>query len=390
MKIARRVERITPSLTLEVTSLAKRLKAKGEDIVNFAAGEPDFDTPNYIKQRAIRAVREGITKYTPATGLLELKQAIAKKFAKDNRLTFSPSQIIVSSGAKHALYNILQVLCEERDEVLIISPYWVSYPAMVELAQGRHKIINTQARSGFKLDVRQLNSHITKKTKVLILNSPANPTGCVYSRSELEEIAQVVIRKKLYLISDEIYEKLIFDGKRHTSIASINKQIFKRTIVVNGVSKAYAMTGWRIGYLACADEDIIQAISKLQSHSTSNPSSISQMAALAALEKPKAGKMQAMVKEFEKRRNCMIGELSKISRLSFVKPEGAFYVFCGISKTGLDSVDFARRLLKEAKIAVIPGKAFGWDGYVRLSFATSVQQIEEGLRRLRDWINHLS
>ena len=388
MKIARRVEKITPSLTLEITSKAKRMKEQGLAVVNFAAGEPDFDTPEYIKKAAIEAIKEGFTKYTPSTGFLKLKEAISRKLEKDNHLTFSPSQIIVSSGAKHALYNILQVLCEKGDQVLIGSPYWVSYPEMVALAQAKVRIIKTDLHNNFKLDKKSLNYNITKKTKVLILNSPGNPTGCVYSREELSEIAEVAIRQNLYVISDEIYEKLIFDGKKHISCASLNKEIYRRTIVVNGVSKSYAMTGWRIGYLACADQRIVKAIANLQSHSTSCPCSISQRAAWGALSSPNKSQTRKMVKEFQLRRDCMLRALSEIANLSFVKPEGAFYVFCNISKLGLDSITFAQRLLKEAKIAVIPGRAFGKDDYIRLSFATGLTQIQEGVRRLKDWIEN--
>ncbi len=390
MKIARRVEKITPSLTLEITSKAKRMKEQGLAVVNFAAGEPDFDTPEYIKKAAIEAIKEGFTKYTPSTGFLKLKEAISRKLEKDNHLTFSPSQIIVSSGAKHALYNILQVLCERGDQVLIGSPYWVSYPEMVALAQAKARIIKTDLHNNFKLDKKSLNYNITKKTKVLILNSPGNPTGCVYSREELSEIAEVAIRQNLYVISDEIYEKLIFDGKKHISCASLNKKIYKHTIIVNGVSKSYAMTGWRIGYLACADQRIVKAIGNLQSHSTSCPCSISQRAAWKALSSLNKSQIRKMVKEFQLRRDCMLKALSEIANLSFVKPEGAFYVFCNISKLGLDSITFAHRLLKEAKIAVIPGRAFGRDDYIRLSFATGFTQIQEGVRRLKDWVEQIS
>lgn len=386
MKLAKRVERVTPSVTLEITSKAKKLKTQGESVVNFAAGEPDFDTPGYIKEAAIRAIENGFTKYTPVTGTLELKKAIAEKLKKDNQLVYSTEQIAVSSGAKHSLYNILQVLCEKGDEVLIASPYWVSYPAMVKLAGAKVRILKTCPENKFKLNKRLLAAILTKKTKVLILNSPANPTGSVYSRRELEGIARLAIQRNLYVISDEIYEKLIFDGKKHISIASLNKQIYKRSIVVNGLSKAYAMTGWRIGYLACADAQVVLAVSKLQSHSTSNPASISQKAAVSALTAAKTAQMQKMVKEFQLRRNCMLRALSDIANISFIKPEGAFYVFCSIANTGLDSITFARRLLQEAKIAVIPGRAFGRDDYIRLSFAASRQQIEKGMRRLKDWV----
>ena len=389
MNLARRVAGITPSLTLAITSQAKKMKQQGLDVVNFAAGEPDFDTPIYIKEAAIRAIKEGFTKYTPATGYQQLKEAISRKLAQDSHLHYSPSQIIVSSGAKHALYNILQVLCEKGDEIVIASPYWVSYPQMIKLAGAKVRTIKTKAENGFKLDKKSLSCNITRKTKILILNSPGNPTGCVYSHQELAQIAEVIIRHNLYVISDEIYEKLIFNQKKHISFASLNKKVFKRTIVISGVSKSYAMTGWRIGYLACAEQRIIEAISNLQSHSTSNPCSISQKAAWEALAKTKKKQLNCMVKEFQLRRDCMLRGLEKVAGFSPFKPDGAFYVFCKISKAGLDSTTFAQRLLKQAKVAVIPGKAFGRDDYIRLSFTTSREQIKKGIGRIKDWVEKL-
>lgn len=386
MKIARRVKGVAPSLTLEVTSLAKRMSSQGKKIVNFAAGEPDFDTPQYIKKAAMQAIADGFTKYTPSTGLVKLKEIICVKLAKDNHLKYSPSQIVVSCGAKHSLYNILQVLCEKGDEVLIVSPYWVSYPEMTALAQGKARIVRTSLRNNFKLDKESLKRSINRRTKLLILNSPANPTGCVYSAAELKEIAKIAVWHNLYVVSDEIYEKLTFDGKRHISIASLNKQIYERTIVVNGVSKSYAMTGWRIGYLACPDKQIVKAIGNLQSHSTSNPCSISQWAAWEAISKSQKAQIKGMVKDFQKRRDCMLEGLNEVDGLSCFKPEGAFYIFCNISKLGLDSLSFCRRLLKEAEVAVIPGVAFGRDDYVRFSFATSLGQIQEGIRRIKKWV----
>ena len=386
MKIAKRVAGITPSLTLAITSKTSEMKQQGLDVVNFAAGEPDFDTPVYIKEAAIRAIKEGFTKYTPATGYQQLKEVISRKLTQDSHLHYSPSQIIVSSGAKHALYNILQVLCEKGDEIVIASPYWVSYPQMIKLAGAKVRTIKTEAENGFKLDKKSLSCNITRKTKILILNSPGNPTGCVYSHQELAQIAEVIIRHNLYVISDEIYEKLIFNRKKHISFASLNKKVFKRTIVISGVSKSYAMTGWRIGYLACAEQRIIKAIGNLQSHSTSNPCSISQKAAWEALAKTKKNQLNCMIKEFQLRRDCMLRGLEKIAGFSPFKPDGAFYVFCKISKAGLDSTTFAQRLLKQTKVAVIPGKAFGRDDYIRLSFTTSREQIKEGIHRIKSWV----
>jgi aspartate aminotransferase len=389
MKIAQRVAGIIPSLTLEITSLAKKMKAQGHTVVNFAAGEPDFDTPAYIKEAAIKAIKEGFTKYTPSTGEQKLKEVISEKLKKDNQLQYLPSQIVICCGAKHALYNILQVICEKGDEIVITSPYWVSYPEMIKLAGTTANIVKTTEKNRFKLERKALISKINKRTKALILNSPANPTGCVYSRQELRQIAEIAIQRNLYIISDEIYEHLIFDGKKHVSIASLNKKIYQRTITVNGVSKTYAMTGWRIGYLACAQEKVIKAISSLQSHSTSNPCSISQKAAEEAIKNSKSDQLLMIVQQLQAKRNLLLEGLRTIAGISFVKPEGAFYVFCNISRLGLDSVTFAQRLLKEAYIAVVPGKAFGRDNYVRISFATSEEQIHEGIRRLKDWIKRL-
>lgn len=388
MEIARRVKNIKPSLTLEVTALAKKMKAEGKAVIDFAAGEPDFDTPEYIKNAAGEAIRRGFTKYTPTTGLLSLREAIAGKLEKDNGLKYSPSQIVVSCGAKQALYNLLQVLCEEGDEVVFSSPYWVSYPEMAGLALARPRIVETAAQNDFKLNKEDLKANINEKTKVLIINSPGNPTGLVYSGEELAQLAETAMRSGLVVISDEIYEKLIYDGKKHISFASLSKETYARTIIVNGVSKSYAMTGWRIGYLASPDPQIVKAVGELQGHSTSNPCSISQMAALAAIT-GSDNQIKAMVEEFAQRRDCMLAALAEIPRLYFVKPEGAFYVFCNISRTGLSSADFSRRLLQEAEVAVVAGEAFGRDDYVRLSFAANIKQITEGISRLKQWVDKL-
>ncbi|MBN3039221.1 MAG: pyridoxal phosphate-dependent aminotransferase [Candidatus Omnitrophica bacterium] len=364
------------------------MMAQGQAVVNFAGGEPDFDTPEYIKKAAIKAIEEGFTKYTPATGFPLLKEAISRKFLRDNKLCYDPTQIVVNCGAKHSIYSIVQALCEKGDEVIIPSPYWVSYPEMVALAQAKTRFVNTDPGNNFKLEPKALKRNITAKTKLLILNSPANPTGSVYSKKELQEIIDTVLKHKLYIISDEIYEKLVYDGKKHVSCASLDKSIFARTIVVNGVSKSFAMTGWRIGYLACADKEIIKAIGNLQSHSTSNPCSISQKAALVAISSAKDALMQKMVKTFEDRRNCMMEGLDRAG-LSYIKPEGAFYIFCNIKNTGLDSVSFSEKLLTKKEVAVIPGVAFGRDDYVRLSFATNAEKIVEGTKRIHKFLNTL-
>ncbi len=387
MALAARVKELTSSPTLAITSKAKQLKANGVDVVSFGAGEPDFDTPQHIKDAAVKALEQGFTKYTPSTGIPQLKQAIVEKFKKDNNLVYEPGQIVVSCGAKHALYNIFQVICDQQDEVIIPAPYWVSYPQMVKVAQGVPKFIPTTEETYFKITPAQLKKSINKKTKALIINSPSNPTGSVYTKEELEWIAEIALAHDLFVISDEIYEKLIYDDLKHTSIASLNEKINALTITVNGLSKAYSMTGWRIGYLA-GPKEVVAKISNLQDHSTSCPNSIAQKAAVEALT---AGDefISKMHKEFLKRRDYIVKRISLIDKLSVVKPQGAFYVFCNIAKTGLDSISFAQKLLDEVQVAVIPGIAFGYDTNIRLSFATSMEQITKGLDRIEQWINKL-
>ena len=387
LKINNRIKTIVGSTTLAITARAKELKAQGKDVVNFAAGEPDFDTPESIKQAGIKAIQTGFTKYTPSTGTIELKQAIAKKFLKDNQLTYKPAQIAVSCGAKHSIYNIVQVLADEGDEVLIPAPYWVSYPEMVKLAGATSKFIPTTAKAHFKLSAEQLEKNITDRTRVLIINSPSNPTGMVYSRKELEAIAQVCVKHNIFVISDEIYEKLIYDTDECTSIAALGKDICDLTITVNGVSKAYAMTGWRIGY-AAGPQEIMDYVSKFQDHSTSNPTSISQMAALQALAEPEE-LIKKMRDEFRKRRDLIIQAFDKIPQVSYIKPEGAFYLFCDFSKLAKigDSEAIAKMILDDVNVAVIPGDSFGAPGFLRLSFATSQERITEGVKRIASWIN---
>jgi aspartate aminotransferase len=383
--LAQRLKKINPSSTLAITSKAKKLKAEGKDIINFAAGEPDFDTPDFIKTEAIKAIESGFTKYTPTTGTLELRKLISEKFKKDNSLNYDPQQIVVSCGAKHSIFNALLVLVDCGDEVLIPSPYWVSYPEMVNLCQGSPVFIPAFAENNFKITPSDLNKRISPRSKMLILNSPSNPTGCVYSKDELSQIADICVSKNIFVLSDEIYEKIIFDGLRHFSIANLNKDICDLTITVNGLSKSHSMTGWRIGYLG-ANAGIAEAISKVQDHSTSNPSSISQMAAVAALG---AGDdfSHKLCAEFQKRRDYIVSRLKKIKKLSYVLPQGAFYIFCDISLTGMDSKLFAERLLDEAFVSLIPGESFGSPDYVRISFATSLQQITKGLDRIEHWLN---
>jgi len=385
MKLANRVSDIGESVTLEITSKAKKMVREGIDVVSFAAGEPDFDTPGFIKEAAIKAIKEGFTKYTPSSGMLELREAISKKFKKDNNLDYSPAQIVVSNGAKHSLFNIFQAICEKGDEVIIPAPYWLSYPAMVNLAEAKSVFIKTGRENNFKITGKDLAAGITKNTKCLILNSPSNPTGSVYGLEELEVIARLAVKHKFFVISDEIYEKLVYDDRPYVSIGSLGKDIHDLTITVNGVSKSYSMTGWRIGYAAGSIE-IMKAIANVQSHATSNPCSISQKATLAGLEGDQKFILD-MRAEFQKRRDLMVSRISKMNNISCIKPEGAFYIFCDISKLKEGSVRIANRLLEEAGVAVIPGEPFGADSFIRLSFATSVAAINKGLDRIEDWIN---
>ena len=387
-RLAERLKKINPSSTLAITSKAKKLKGEGKDIVTFAAGEPDFDTPDFIKNAAIEAIKSGFTKYTPTTGIPELKKVISQKFKKDNSLEYAPDQIIVSCGAKHSIYNALMVLLNKGDEVLMPLPYWVSYPEMANLCEATPRYIKTSAVNNFKITATELKKNISTKTKVLIINSPSNPAGSVYNRLELEEIARVCVSKNIFVISDEIYEKIIFDGAKHESIASFNKDIYGLTITVNGLSKSHSMTGWRIGYLG-APSDVANAISKLQDHSTSNPNSIAQKAAVAALTAPEDFTLK-LCQEFQRRRDYLASRLKRIKKLSFTLPQGAFYIFCGISKTGLDSMEFARRLLEEEYVSVIPGASFGRDDHIRLSFATSMDELEKGMDRIEEWVEKIS
>ncbi len=383
-RLAQRLKKVKPSSTLAITSKAKKLSSEGFDIVSLAAGEPDFDTPDFVKEAGIEAIKSGFTKYTPTTGIPELKKLISEKLRKDNFLGYEPNQIVVSCGAKHSIFNALTVLVNPGDEVLIPSPYWVSYPEMVNLCLGLPRFIKTLPENNFKITPTQLKEQISSKTKVLILNSPSNPTGCVYKEEELRKIAEICVENKIFVISDEIYEKLIYDGLKHISIAGFNKDIYDLTITINGLSKSYSMTGWRIGYLAAA-LDISEAVSRLQDHSTSNPNSIAQKAALAALSYS-GDFFSGIVKEFQNRRNYCMERLKKMPKISPVFPEGAFYIFFDISKTGLKSLDFANRLLEEKYVSLIPGEGFGMDNYARMSFATSMEQLKKGMDRLSDFI----
>jgi len=383
--VNKRINSVVPSSTLAITARAKELKAQGCDVVNFAGGEPDFDTLAPVKEAAIKAIQDGKTKYTPSIGTVELREKICEKFKNDNQLSYDLSQIAVSCGAKHSIFCIIQVLADKGDEVLIPAPYWVSYPEMVKLAGATPVFLETTPETNFKITAEQLSKSITDKTKLIILNSPSNPTGMVYSKEELEAIAEVCVKSKIYVISDEIYEKLVYDMDHYTSIASLNQDIYQQTITVNGVSKTYSMTGWRIGYCA-GDKEIISYIKKFQDHSTSNPCSISQAAAIEALNQPKEV-VDAMRNIFYQRRDLIVSEMSKIEPIKLIRPEGAFYLFCDFSKLG-KSLDVAKSILNDANVAIIPGEGFGAPGFMRISFATSNERIQEGIKRIGEWIKN--
>jgi aspartate aminotransferase len=387
MEISERAAQLTPSLTLSIDSKAKAMKAEGIDVCGFGAGEPDFDTPEHIKTAAIAALQAGFTKYTPSAGIPELRQAIAEKLAADNGLTYRAGQVIVSNGAKHSCYNAILATCQPGDEVIIPAPYWVSYPDMVRLVGAEPVIVPTMERNNWKMRAEDFENAMTPRTKMLIMNSPCNPTGSVYTQEELEAIVEVARGEDIYILSDEIYEKLVYDDAKHVSIASLSKEAYDLTITVNGFSKSYAMTGWRLGYLA-APEAVAKAVDSIQSHTTANPSSFSQRGALAALK----GDQQSvadMREEFDMRRNYMLDRLSKIPNVTAVKPQGAFYVLVNVSQLGLTSQNFADRLLSKSNVAVVPGAAFGDDRTIRLSYATSIDIIKKGLDRFQDFCRTL-
>ena len=395
MSISQRAKNIAPSLTLEITAKAKKMKAEGISIIGFGAGEPDFNTPDYIIEAAKKALDIGFTKYTPASGTPELKKVICDKFLKENGLTYKPEQIIVSTGAKSSLFHAIEAIIEKDDEVILPSPYWLTYPELINLAEGKCIIVETKKENDFKITYEELKSVYTNKTKCLILNSPNNPTGAVYNLEELKAIAKFVEETGIYVIADEIYEKLVYEGEKHYSIASLSDYLYDHTIIINGVSKSYAMTGWRIGYLA-APLEIAKAISSMQSHTTSNACSISQYASTAALS---GGEdfIENMVKIFDERRKLMISKIEDIENVSYITPKGAFYVMVDVSNLYGKSYDstlingslsFADCALK-AGVAVIPGIAFGNDKCIRLSYAISKEDISEGLDRLKKFIGDL-
>ena len=391
MKLADRVHKIQPSPTLAIDAKAKALKAGGIDVIGFGVGEPDFDTPENIRQAAKKAIDNGFTRYTPVGGILELKDAIIAKLKRDNGLEFSRDQITVSCGAKHSLYNISQALIQEGDEVIIPVPYWVSYPDQVLLAGGRPVFVTTDEKSAFKISPEQLETAITPRTKALVLNSPCNPTGTSYTRDELEKLGQVCLKHDFMIISDDIYEKLLYDGLPFVNIASAVPELQSRTLVVNGVSKTFAMTGWRIGYTA-GPVEVISAMTKLQSQSTSNPTSVSQIASIEALTGPQDA-VKMMITEFEKRRSYIVQRLNAIAGISCFMSTGAFYAFPNVSglygkcfsgKAINNSTDLCAFFLEHARVAVVPGIAFGADNYVRFSYAPSMANIRRGIDRIEE------
>jgi aspartate aminotransferase len=387
MELAERATILTPSLTLSIDSKAKAMKAEGIDVCSFGAGEPDFDTPDHIKAAAMASLDGGFTKYTPSSGIPELRQAISDKFKADNQIDYKPSQIVVSNGAKHSCYNAILAICQPGDEVIIPAPYWLSYPEMVRLAGAEPVFVQTREENNWKMTPEEFESAMTPRTKMVIINSPGNPTGSVYTRQELEALVEIASTEDICILSDEIYEKLTYDGAEHVSVASLSKTAYDLTITINGFSKAYAMTGWRLGYLG-APEAIAKAIDAIQSHSTSNPCSFAQKGGLAALkgDQSAVGDMRA---EFDMRRQYMVQRLQSIPRVTVVEPKGAFYALANISKLGLNSTNFAEKLLSKHHVAVVPGIAFGDDRTIRLSYATGLDIIKKGLDRLEEFCKTL-
>ncbi|MEI4800818.1 pyridoxal phosphate-dependent aminotransferase [Bacillus sp. FJAT-51639] len=391
MRLAKRVAALTPSSTLEITAKAQALKAEGHDVIGLGAGEPDFNTPAHIIDAAYKAMLEGYTKYTPTGGLAALKQEIIKKFERDQGLSYEPSQIIVCNGAKHALYTLFQVLLDEGDEVIIPTPYWVSYPEQVKLAGGEPIYVDGLEENHYKITPEQLRQVITEKTKAVIINSPSNPTGMIYSKEELQQLGKVCLEHDILIVSDEIYEKLIYGEAEYTSIAQLSNELQEQTLIINGVSKSHSMTGWRIGY-AAGNKELIKAMTNLASHSTSNPTSIAQYGTIAAY----AGDQQPvemMRRAFEERLNIVYDKLIQIPGFSCIKPQGAFYLFPNVKEAvalaGYETVDeWAKALLEEEKVALVPGTGFGAPNNVRLSYATSLEQLEKALERIHTFMNN--
>ena len=386
MLLSDRIQTLSPSLTIAISSLARELKAQGKDVLSFSAGEPDFGTPQLIKEEAIKAINEGFTQYTAVAGIPELLEAVATKLKRDNGLEYAPSDIIVSNGAKQSLFNLFQAVLNPEDEVIIPAPYWVTYPELVKYAGAKPVVIDTDDIAGFKITPEQLQNAITPKTKMLILTSPSNPTGSVYSKEELEALAEVLKGTDILVASDEMYEKLVY-GIDFTATASISEDMYQRTVTINGLSKSVAMTGWRFGYLASPNKELIAAMNKLQSQSTSNINSITQKAAIPALLGKVDEEIESMRQAFEARAKEAVVLFNEIDGVSVIEPKGAFYLFVNIKEIEPNSIKFCEELLKEVGVAVVPGIGFGSDGYFRFSFATDITTIREGIRRIEKFIN---
>jgi aspartate aminotransferase len=393
MKVSKRALSVPPSATLAVTARAKELKAQGVNVVGFGAGEPDFDTPQYIKQAAIDALNAGKTKYTPASGTIELKKAIAEKLKRDNGLDYKPEQVVVNIGAKHSVYNAMQAVLDPGDAVILPTPYWITYVETVKLAGAKLKVVKTSRQNSYKMTPEQLKKAIGPKTRMLVLNSPNNPGGFTYTPEELAALAKALVGTDVIVMSDEIYERLVYNGTKFISFAALSQDAYDRTLTINGFSKTYSMTGWRLGYTA-GPVDVIKAMGRLQDHSTSNPVTFAQDAAIIALKDPN-NEVEKMRIEFEKRAKYMADRLNAIKGVKCTQPTGAFYCFPDVSahfgktKGGIEikgSMDFAKALIEQANVAVVPGLPFGCDKNIRLSFATSMQNITEGLNRLENWL----
>ncbi|WP_456382172.1 pyridoxal phosphate-dependent aminotransferase [Hydrogenimonas sp.] len=384
--LSNRIQTLSESLTIAITSLAQQLRREGKDVLGFSAGEPDFDTPRVIKKAAIEAIEEGFTKYTPVDGIPELKEAIVQKLARDNALNYTTDQVIASNGAKQSLFNLFQATIDPGDEVIIPAPYWVTYPELVKYSEGVPVAIETDDSTAFKITPEQLEAAITPKTKMLILTSPSNPTGSVYSREELEALGKVLEGTDILVASDEMYEKLVYEGTTFTATASVSEDMFERTITINGLSKSVAMTGWRFGYCASADRDLIKAMKKLQSQSTSNINSITQLAAIKGLDGSADADIEMMRQAFEARCDEATRLFNGIEGLSVIKPKGAFYLFVNHKAIEPDSMKFAKAMLENAGIAVVPGAGFGTDGYFRFSFATDIETIRKGIGRIAEFV----
>ena len=388
MKIANRMETLSPSVTMAITALGRELKAQGKDILSFSAGEPDFDTPEIIKQAAIKAINDGHTKYTAVEGIIATKQAIINKLKKDHGLDYKLDGIVISNGAKHSLFNLFQVLIENGDEVIIPSPYWVTYPEQVKFSDGVPVFIETDDSTDFKITPEQLKAAITPKTKILLLNTPSNPTGSVYSKEELLALGEVLKGTDIIVLSDEMYEKIMYNGKKFTAAAEVSEDMYKRTVTINGLSKAVAMTGWRFGYIATCDTALAKALTKLQGQVTSNINTMTQYAAIPALNGDADETIEMMRVEFEKRKNIAVASFNDIKGLSTIDPDGAFYLFVNIQEVTNDSMKFCADLLEQKGVALVPGLAFGTEGYVRFSFATDLATIQEGIKRIKEFVEN--